>query len=906
MKAEQGADDAGVAGDTPAPRRRADDLLPLAISQPDEAAASAFAILDGRPDHRERSLAHHAIAIVERDRGRTDVALHHARSAVRAARRAGPDREAEVRATFGTILLFAGRTSTGLSQLERALALSTGDARHRVLHLRGCTFGLLGRYDDAVRDLTAAADLSHRAGDKLWEGRALGSRGDVRRAMGDSTGSGADYASAEAVHLEIGAVLEATMSARNRALVALQQGDVVVALTLMEQAEERYRLAGVDPVEQLVDHAEALLTARLASEAEAMIDAALARDDLAPVWRGDLLLASSRAAMLQEEWESAEERARAAEATFRAHRRHRWAARSNLLAIEAAYAAEQHARESAAGVSALPRPSLPDLLTRTRALVRTLRRLDDPAVPEALLLLAQLAGDTGHLRMRSKALHEAAARRHDGAPLPRAAAWLARAMLAEQVGDRRALRHACRRGLDAVDEHRSLIGDLELRALATGYGLELVSIAIDDAERAHDARAVLWWADRWRATSLTSGSARPPDDEVLATQVSALRDVTRRLAIQGEEAHLVRERSRLESSVRHRYRNLRAESAESAGPDLGRLGELLGETTLVYIVVVRGVLHTITVADGRARLRRLGDLTSAEREASYARFALRRAAHGRVVDVELTGRQLQQALLGDPDPAWSRPSVLISPAAGLLTVPFGLMPVFRDSTFVVTPSLALWARSREARPSNASWGHADRGGDRSADRSHEGPGDDGHVALVTGPGLSTEQREVTELRRLHAEATVLGGDEATVDRTLEVLEGAHLAHLAAHGDFRADAPLFSSLMLADGPLMVHDLDRLRRPPRSVVLSACDSGGVHPIGADEALGLVSSLLAIGTRSVVASVNPVNDVATARVMKDVHEAVASGCSLAEGLRAARVASAEHPLLAATAASFTVWGS
>ncbi|GAB3873560.1 CHAT domain-containing protein [Terrabacter terrigena] len=887
MRAGQAADDAGVAGDTPVPRRRADELLPLAISQPEVAAASALAILDGRPGHRERSFAHHAIAIVERDRGRTEAALHHARSAVRAARRAGPDREAEVRATFGTILLFAGRTSKGLAQLEHALGLSTGAARHRVLHLRGCTFGLLGRYDDAVRDLTAAAALSHGAGDKLWEGRALGSRGDVRRAMGDSVGSSADYASAEAVHLEIGEVLEATMSARNRALVALQHGDVVDALTLMEQAEERYRAAGVDPVEQLVDHAEALLTARLASEAQAMLDAALARDDLAPVWRGDLLLASSRAAMLREEWQVAEERARAAESTFRSQRRHRWAARSNLLALEAAYAAEQHARGSAEGVSALPRPSLPDLLTRTRALVRTLRRLDDPAVPEALLLLAQVAGDTGHLRLRSRALREAADRRHDGAPLPRAAAWLARAMLAEQVGDRRALRHACRRGLDAVDEHRSLIGDLELRALATGYGLELASIAIDDAERAGDARAVLRWADRWRATSLTGPPARPPDDEVLATQVSALRDVTRRITLQGEEAHLVRERSRLETAVRARYRRLRAEGPDTQGPDLTRLGDLLGDTVLVYVVLVRGVVHTITVADGRARLRRLGSLTAAEREASYARFALRRAAYGRTVDVARAGRQLQDALLGDPDPAWSRPSVLISPASNLLTVPFGLMPVFRGSAFVVSPSIALWARAQE---------DPARGAERGS----------GRVTLVTGPGLSTEQREVSELRRLHADATVLGGDDATVDRTLEALEGAHLAHLAAHGDFRGDAPLFSSLMLADGPLMVHDLDRLRRPPRSVVLSACDSGGVHPIGADEALGLVSSLLAIGTRSVVASVNPVNDVATARVMADVHAAVASGCSLAEGLRAARLAASADPLAAATAASFTVWGT
>lgn len=55
-------------------------------------------------------------------------------------------------------------------RLERALRLSTGPARHRVLHLRGCTFWLLGRYDEAVRDLTRAVELSRRAHDKALGG----------------------------------------------------------------------------------------------------------------------------------------------------------------------------------------------------------------------------------------------------------------------------------------------------------------------------------------------------------------------------------------------------------------------------------------------------------------------------------------------------------------------------------------------------------------------------------------------------------------------------------------------------------------------------------------------------------------------------------------------------------------
>jgi CHAT domain-containing protein len=106
--------------------------------------------------------------------------------------------------------------------------------------------------------------------------------------------------------------------------------------------------------------------------------------------------------------------------------------------------------------------------------------------------------------------------------------------------------------------------------------------------------------------------------------------------------------------------------------------------------------------------------------------------------------------------------------------------------------------------------------------------------------------------------------------------------------------------------MVHDLDRLTIPPRSIVLSACDSGGLKPIGTNEALGLVSSLLAIGCHSVMASVVPVNDAATVSVMAALHSVVAAGGSLADGLRAARSTLAGDPLLAATAASFAVWGA
>ena len=186
MSAFRSAGETAPTADTLPPPHGVDDLLALAISQPALALTTAHRLLSGGVDDRARSLAHHAIAIVERDRGRTAEALTHARLAVRPARRAGPEREAEVRATLGTTLAFAGATTRGLAELNRALALTHGDARHRVLHLRGCTYWLLGRYDEALADLTRAITLSRRAGDRLWEGRTLGTRGDVRRAMGDA------------------------------------------------------------------------------------------------------------------------------------------------------------------------------------------------------------------------------------------------------------------------------------------------------------------------------------------------------------------------------------------------------------------------------------------------------------------------------------------------------------------------------------------------------------------------------------------------------------------------------------------------------------------------------------------------------------------------------------------------
>ena len=87
-----------------------------------------------------------------------------------------------------------------------------------------------------------------------------------------------------------------------------------------------------------------------------------------------------------------------------------------------------------------------------------------------------------------------------------------------------------------------------------------------------------------------------------------------------------------------------------------------------------------------------------------------------------------------------------------------------------------------------------------------------------------------------------------------VLDGARLAHLAAHGRIHPNNPLFTSLTFADGPLTVYDVEQLRQAPQLVVLAACDIGRSTVRAGDELLGVCATFLALGTRHVIASVVP----------------------------------------------------
>jgi hypothetical protein len=255
------------------------------------------------------------------------------------------------------------------------------------------------------------------------------------------------------------------------------------------------------------------------------------------------------------------------------------------------------------------------------------------------------------------------------------------------------------------------------------------------------------------------------------------------------------------------------------------------------------------------------------------------------------GEQLDRSLLGPAGDLLGDGNLVIVPPGRLHAVPWGLLPRLRSRAVSVAPSAASWLRARQAAGGEAPLPH-------------------GRVVLARGPGMGSRGAEVPRLASDYATAgdspVVLGGGTATVASVLRAIDGAELAHIAAHGAFRADSPLFSSLRLDDGPLTVYDLERLRRGPRRLVLSSCDSGVAAPAGADEVLGLASSLIPLGTTGIVASVVLVNDDAVVPLMVALHRELRGGASLAQALRDARVGLESDPVAAATGWSFICLGS
>ncbi|WP_143265569.1 CHAT domain-containing protein, partial [Amycolatopsis lexingtonensis] len=717
--------------------------------------------------------------------------------------------------------------------------------------LRALVLTEAGRFDEAAdgyRD--ALEELRRSDGDALLEGDIRNNRSIVHVHRRDWRAAQADLDRAEAAFTAIGHWGRLANVWHNRGLAEVARGDLPAALAAFDEAAERYRSSGRDPGLLPIERAEALLSALLVEDARREAEVAVARfavqRNAVDLVQARLLLA--RASLLTGDLALAAEQAERARRSAIAQRRPGWAALAGYLGLRARWeggdrgtAVIRAGRRSAAA------------LMRAGWVMEAL---------DARLIVARAALEAGRIVVARRELADPAFA-HDGRPAEQQArAWHAQALLRLSEGDRAGAEHAILAGMRVLERFRASLGATELRVHAAGHAGELARMGLRLAMETGHPEPVLMWLERWRAGALMLRPARPADDLGLEAGLAELRQVMAELSTVtehgGDTAALRRRQALLESAIRGRAHRANGD----LGAEVGTLGSVsglqaaLGSAALVEYVTTNGDLHAVVVRNDLLRLHRLGPTAGIEHDLTALRFGLRRLAYGAgssAVDelVALKAACLDRALIEPLLPEIGDRRLIIVPTGFLHAMPWAVLRSCAGRALSVAPSAALWLRAATTTD-----------------------GSTGSRVFAAGPGLPHAAAEVVALAGRYRGARRLTGRNATATAVTAALDGAELAHIAAHGRFRTDNPLFSALRLADGPLTVYDLERLTRPPRHVILSACESGLPVVRPGDELLGLAAALLAMGSKSLVASVVPVPDHATRPLMLRLHRHLRRG--------------------------------
>ncbi|HEX7275884.1 MAG TPA: CHAT domain-containing protein, partial [Acidimicrobiales bacterium] len=283
--------------------------------------------------------------------------------------------------------------------------------------------------------------------------------------------------------------------------------------------------------------------------------------------------------------------------------------------------------------------------------------------------------------------------------------------------------------------------------------------------------------------------------------------------------------------------------------------------------------------DGEARHHVLGPEARVRAEVDALRFAMNRRARsarsGRGSDglraalvptVDAGATRLDELVLGPLRGVIGDRSLVVVPTGCLHAVPWGALPSCRGRSVSVCPSATRWLEGDAAASTAVAVAVASGGGP---------------AVLVAGAGITDGSAEVERITPFYPGSVVLQGAGATIARVLAEVEGADVVHVAAHGCFRWEKPLFSSVELSDGRLTVYDLERVGRAPRRVVLSSCETGLSGP----DVLGIPSALLTLGTEALIASVVVVSGAEVQDLVVELHRHLSAGARAPDALARAQ---------------------
>ncbi len=825
-------------------------------------------------------IAERALGLAGKELQDLRAAAHHLRRAVDLADRAGLDvAAAEARMSLALVRALQGDTAGSQELGAAAGRVLRGLPAARLEMQLALIAQRAGRFDEALAGYERSLSVFRREGDKLWQAKLLNNRGVMHAFRGRPRLAAADLNQAAALYEALDQHFAVADVRWNLGFVAGRSGAVVDALVHFAEAERYYTEHGLAKAALLLDKCEVLLLAGLFREAwqtARLAVAELTRRRMT-VDLAEARLVLAQAALACGELDDAQRAARHAGRAFDRQGRAAWGAVARYVSVRVAWIRGRRRRL--------------DL----RAALDSAAELDRAgwtiAALDARLIAARLAIHLGDLDEAGRLLTEVTALRRRGVAAARVSAWHATALLRLAAGDRPGAETALRAGLRCLDQYRWTLGATELRVLAAAHGAELITTGLSLAAATGRASRLLAWAEHGRARSLQMRPGRPPAEEELADDLAELRAVTaereQALAAGQGTAALARRQAALEQSIRDRWRRSAGDAAaahRTVTPQA--VARRLDGRVLVEFTEVDGCLRAIVVTGRRTTLPTLGPVAAVATELRSLRFSLRRIAAGRAD----SGQSTVEALKADAealDELLLRPlrreiggsPLVIVPTGVLHGVPWSLLPGCAGRPVSVAPSAQAWLRAAES-PALV------------ADRT----------VLIAGPGLPAAAGEISALAAAYPGARSLVGSRATVADALTAMDGANCVHLAAHGRFRDDNPQFSALTMADGPLTVFDLERLQRPPRLVVLSACDSGVSAVHGGDELMGFAAALLAVGCTALIATVVPVLDTSAEQLMVALHAGLRAGNGPAAALAAAQQAAAST----GEAAAFVCYGA
>jgi CHAT domain-containing protein/tetratricopeptide (TPR) repeat protein len=125
--------------------------------------------------------------------------------------------------------------------------------------------------------------------------------------------------------------------------------------------------------------------------------------------------------------------------------------------------------------------------------------------------------------------------------------------------------------------------------------------------------------------------------------------------------------------------------------------------------------------------------------------------------------------------------------------------------------------------------------------------------------------EVQSVATLLPQSSLHVGDQASSSLLREQGPETGLLHIATHGLYRQDNPMFSGIRLGDGYLNLYDLYQMRLSAKLVTLSGCATGMNFVAAGDELLGLQRGLFCAGATTLLLSLWDVHDQSTSQLMQ-----------------------------------------